>query len=83
MSTLTQAIEKSSLAILATKTANALNKYNLWRRGDETIKMPPPGEIGRTIDDAVFLLQNYGNTHHPLAENLLPETQTVSIKQNP
>ena len=77
MSTLTQAIEKSSLAILATKTANALNEYNLWRRGDETIEMPPSGEIGRTIDDAIFLLQNYGN------KNLLPETQTVSIKQNP
>jgi len=43
----------------ATKTAQALATYNLWRRGDETIEMPPPAEIGKTIDDAVNLLRNY------------------------
>lgn len=26
--------------------------YNKWRRGDESVKMPEPGDIGRWIDQA-------------------------------
>ena len=43
----------------AIKTSQALATYNLWRRGDETIEMPAPAEIGKAIDDAVKLLRNY------------------------
>ena len=41
------------------KTLLALAIYNSWRRGDETIEMPSPAEIGATIDDAVNLLRKY------------------------
>lgn len=43
----------------ATETLLALAIYNSWRRGDETIEMPAPAEIGATIDDAVNLLRKY------------------------
>ena len=43
----------------ATETIAFLAKYNSWRRGDETIEMPSPAEIGATIDDAVNLLRKY------------------------
>lgn len=42
-----------------TETLLALAIYNSWRRGDETIEMPSPAEIGATIDDAVNLLRKY------------------------
>lgn len=45
----------------ATETLLALAIYNSWRRGDETIEMPSPAEIGATIDDAVNLLRKYDN----------------------
>ena len=41
------------------ETLLALAIYNSWRRGDETIEMPSPAEIGATIDDAVNLLRKY------------------------
>ena len=37
----------------------ALANFNSWRRGDETLEMPAPAEIGATIDDAVNLLRKY------------------------
>jgi hypothetical protein len=43
----------------AIKTAQTLVTFNQWRRGDETIEMPAPEEIGRAIDDAVNLLRKY------------------------
>lgn len=43
----------------AKETLIALATYNSWRRGDETIEMPEPSEIGATIDDAVNLLRRY------------------------
>lgn len=43
----------------ATETLLALANYNSWRRGDETIEMPSPAEIGATIDDAVNLLRKH------------------------
>lgn len=43
----------------ANETLLALANFNSWRRGDETLEMPPPAEIGATIDDAVNLLRKY------------------------
>ncbi len=43
----------------AAETLLALAIYNSWRRGDETIEMPAPAEIGATIDAAVNLLRKY------------------------
>lgn len=43
----------------ATETIAFLANYNSWRRGDETIEMPSPAEIGATIDDAVNLLRKH------------------------
>jgi len=43
----------------AKKTLLFLAAYNSWRRGDETLEMPSPAEIGAAIDDAVNLLRNY------------------------
>ena len=43
----------------ATETIAFLQKFNAWRRGDETLEMPSPAEIGATIDDAVNLLRKH------------------------
>ena len=43
----------------ANETLLALANFNSWRRGDETLEMPAPAEIGATIDDAVNLLRKY------------------------
>jgi hypothetical protein len=42
-----------------TDTIILLTKHNSWRRGDETIEMQDPKEIGAAIDDAVNLLRKY------------------------
>ena len=39
------------------ETISVLEEYNKWRRGDETISMPDPFEIGVAIGDAVRLLR--------------------------
>lgn len=49
----------SGSASRARETLLALANFNSWRRGDETIEMPAPAEIGATIDDAVNLLRKY------------------------
>ena len=41
------------------ETLLALANFNSWRRGDESLEMPSPAEIGATIDDAVNLLREY------------------------
>jgi hypothetical protein len=43
----------------ATDTLMFLAIHNSWRRGDETIEMQDPTEIGAAIDDAVNLLRMY------------------------
>lgn len=43
----------------ATETIAFLANFNSWRRGDETLEMPAPAEIGAGIDDAVNLLRKY------------------------
>ncbi len=43
----------------ATDTLKFLAIHNSWRRGDETIEMQDPTEIGAAIDDAVNLLRRY------------------------
>ena len=43
----------------ATDTIKFLTVHNSWRRGDETIDMQDPTEIGAAIDDAVNLLRRY------------------------
>jgi hypothetical protein len=43
----------------ATDTLKFLTLHNSWRRGDETIEMKDPTEIGAAIDDAVNLLRMY------------------------
>ena len=51
----------------AKQTIVGLATYNSWRRGDETIEMPAPAEIGATIDDAVNLLRKYDEMERELA----------------
>ena len=41
----------------AKETLLFLANYNSWRRGDETLEMPSPAEIGAAIDDAVNMLR--------------------------
>lgn len=43
----------------AHETLMFLANFNSWRRGDETIEMPSPAEIGAAIDDAINLLRKY------------------------
>lgn len=51
----------------AKQTIIGLATYNSWRRGDETIEMPAPAEIGATIDHAVNLLRKYDEMERKLA----------------
>ena len=34
-----------------------LKNYNRWRRGDETVPMPHPQEVGEMIDQAIGVLE--------------------------
>jgi hypothetical protein len=43
----------------ATDTLKFLSIHNSWRRGDETVEMQNPTDIGAAIDDAVNLLSKY------------------------
>ena len=36
-----------------------LKKYNAWRRGDETVPMPHPQEVGEMIDQAIKVIEDY------------------------
>ena len=46
-------------ACTPTGTIAFLQNYNAWRRGDETLEMPRPAEIGANIQDAIVLLRKY------------------------
>ena len=36
-----------------------LKKYNRWRRGDETVPLPHPQEVGEMIDHAIKVIEDY------------------------
>ena len=36
-----------------------LKNYNAWRRGDETVPMPHPQEVGEMIDQAIKAIEDY------------------------
>jgi hypothetical protein len=36
-----------------------LQNYNAWRRGDKTLEMPHPAEIGANIQDAIVILREH------------------------
>jgi hypothetical protein len=42
-----------------TEIIKFLQNYNAWRRGDETLEMPHPAEIGANIQDAVVILREH------------------------
>ena len=42
-----------------TEIIKFLQNYNAWRRGDKTLEMPHPAEIGAHIQDAVVILREY------------------------
>jgi hypothetical protein len=42
-----------------TEIIKFLQNYNAWRRGDETLEMPHPKEIGENIQDAVVILREH------------------------
>jgi hypothetical protein len=39
------------------QTIEFLQRYNQWRRGDESIEQPDPKEIGIAIDDAIKCIE--------------------------
>ena len=39
-----------------------LKNYNRWRRGDETVPMPHPQEVGEMIDYAIKVIEDYLKT---------------------
>lgn len=47
-----------------TELADFLERYNRWRRGDDTMPMPSPREIGDAIDKTVEILRK--NTMHTI-----------------
>ena len=52
----------------ATDTLKFLAIHNSWRRGDETVGMQNPTEIGAAIDDAVNLLLKYDELEKEIHE---------------
>lgn len=46
-----------------------LANFNSWRRGDDSIEMPDPAEIGAAIDDAVNFLRNYDQMEQEVMEH--------------
>ena len=58
----------------AQQTLLFLANYNSWRRGDETLEMPSPAEIGATIDDAVNLLRKHDDLERRV------EQLTIALK---
>jgi hypothetical protein len=51
-----------------TNTIVFLSNHNAWRRGDESIEMQNPTEIGCAIDDAIHLLRKYDELQKENAE---------------
>ena len=52
----------------ATDTLKFLAIHNSWRRGDETVGMQNPTDIGAAIDDAVNLLGKYDELEKEIHE---------------
>ena len=52
----------------ATDTLKFLAIHNSWRRGDETVGMQNPTDIGAAIDDAVNLLGKYDELEKEMHE---------------
>jgi len=50
-----------------TEIIKFLQNYNAWRRGDETLEMPHPAEIGKNIQDAIVLLRKNAELEAELA----------------
>lgn len=40
-----------------TNCINRLREFNAWRRGEDGYEMPDPKDIGKTIDQAIELLE--------------------------
>jgi hypothetical protein len=51
------------------QTIETLQRYNQWRRGDESIEQPDPKEIGIAIDDAIALIEKFDRLNESLAKN--------------
>ena len=51
------------------KTIETLQRYNQWRRGDESIEQPDPKEIGIAIDDAITRIDQLDRLNESLAKN--------------
>ena len=51
-----------------TEIIKFLQNYNAWRRGDETLEMPHPAEIGKNIQDAIVLLRKNAELEAELAK---------------
>lgn len=62
----------------AKKTLIALAEFNSWRRGDESLDIPSPAEIGAIIDDAVNLLREYDELEH---ENDRMREEVVTLQR--
>ena len=62
----------------ATETIAFLQKFNAWRRGDETLEMPSPAEIGATIDDAVNLLRKHDKLECRVEQLTIALTDAIS-----
>lgn len=46
-----------------------LQRYNQWRRGDESIEQPDPKAIGIAIDDTIKIIQKFDRLNESLAKN--------------
>ena len=62
----------------ATEIIAFLQKFNAWRRGDETLEMPLPAEIGATIDDAVNLLRKHDKLECRVEQLTIALTDAIS-----
>jgi hypothetical protein len=58
------------------QTIEFLQRYNQWRRGDESIEQPDPTEIGIAIDDAIKCIEQLDRWRELPAkvEGLIPQT---------
>lgn len=59
------------------ETISLLEQYNKWRRGDETIPMPEPFELGVAIGDAVRLLREHVTLQSEFEKVTLLAAQTA------
>jgi hypothetical protein len=59
------------------ETISLLEQYNKWRRGDDTITMPEPFELGVAISDAVRLLREHATLTAEFEKLTLLAAQTA------